>query len=277
MNAKDIFPKEPDFTKWLAENPKHMVDLLTLCDVPTSTDDLDCFAEVSVEGGRIDIWEDLSCSLVEANYGNVDKEHLSKPNYYCYGMSQKYHKTTKRIITLTERSNQESRGYVKHQNENTNYDWYLVEFNVGYTKNMEIQVNFHLIVSPPIEKVVKSIKPKNTVDMIVEQLENNQRNTTKPDYRNDSNLNKLQGLTFFGNVGKGSKSVSYEIEWVGPGDFFKSNHGFEGTLNSVGFRTRDYIAKTIQKRTEFAANGSTWKMVSTKNGMSIDEILSQVN
>ncbi len=273
MMAKDVFRKEPEFTKWLTDNPEFMVNLLGLCNYPSSQDDLDSYNEVSVQGGRVDIWEEVSQTLIEANYNLVDRVHLCKPIHYCYGMIQKYDKTPKRIIILTEKSDNESRGFIKHQNETTNYDWYLVEFNLAYTKNGKPHVNFHLIVSPSKSKIITEIKEKIINFFSKKELENTQRNTTKPNYRNDENLDKLRGLIFYGNVGKGVDAIPYEIEWVGPGDLFKSNYGFEGTLNNVGFNTREHIAINIQKRQTYAANGSTWKMVSNQ-GLCIDDILS---
>jgi len=274
MMAKDVFREEPKFTKWLTENPEFMVNLLGLCNYHASCDDLDSCNEVSVHGGRVDIWEAVSQTLIEANYNLVNREHLCKPIHYCYGMIKKYDVDPKRIVILTEKSDDESRGFIKHQNETTNYNWYLIEFNLGYTKNGKPHVNFHLIVSPQSKnKVISEIKQKIINFFSKDELENTQRNTTKPDYRNDNNLDKLKGIIFTGNVGKGVKSVPYNIQWVGPGDLFKSNYGFEGTLNNVGFNTREHIAINIQKRQTYAANGSTWKMVSNQ-GLCIDDILS---
>lgn len=276
MMSKDVFRKEPEFTNWLCKNSEMMYELLVTCNLPTSKDDLDCFPETVVHGGRIDIWEDVSQTLIEANYGFVDKEHLCKPTFYTYGMIQKYGKLPKRIIILTEKSDEESRGFIKFQNETTTFDWYLAEFSLAWTKDGSPHASFHLIVSPTKEKILSEIRQRNSVEINQkEQLDSSSRNTTKPDYRTFENFPKLKGIPFLGKVGTGPTSVEYTIEWVGPDNYFKSNFGFEGTLNSVGYNTRQHIALNILKHEEYHANGNTWKCVKNVDDLCIDDILSK--
>lgn len=276
MMSKDVFRKEPEFTNWLSKNPEMINQLLVTCNLPTSKDDLDCYTETVVHGGRIDIWEDVTQTLIEANYGLVDKEHLCKPTFYTYGMIQKYGKYPKRIIILTEKSDEESRGFVRFQNETTTFDWYLVEFSLAFTIDGKPHSSFHQIVSPTKEKILSEIRQRNSVENNTkEQLDSSSRNTTKPDYRTLDNFPKLKGMVFLGRVGTGPTSVEYTIEWIGPDDYFKSNFGFEGSLNSVGFETRKHIAYNIQKREKFAPNGNTWKWVKNDKDLSIDDVLAK--
>ena len=274
MKAKEVFPKEPDFTKWLSRSPKYLVDLLNLCDVTTSEDNLDCYSEVLVPNGQIDIWEDVSATLIEANYGLIDRDHLTKPNHYAWGMSHRYCKNVDKIIHLTEKSDENSREFVKHENQMGSTSRYLVEFNVSYNKNGEPIANFHIIVAPSKTRNVDGLKRKVFDITCQTDLIMTQRTKTLPDFRNHENLSKLQGMKFHGNVGKKGYRQSYTIEWVGPGDLFLSDYGFEGTLNSVGYQTREHIAINVLKKEKYAANGSSWKMIKNDDGLSIDDVLS---
>lgn len=272
---KEHFNGETDFTKKLSENKYWFNDLLKTCKIE-SNGDFDswterCTGNKSVGEGRFDIFEENSMTVVEAQLNGLDFDHINRGTDYALCIEEEYGHQVDNVIYLTD-------GYVsplvrkkvEELNEGSRNHFIVKVFS--YTNNGDVNLNFTLIDGPEVIKertfrVRKEINTTNIEDSM------NRSNVSEP-WRNKEFLTKIEGMLFFGSVGRGDNAQQYWIEYVG-GKWVNSEGDISLSANTVmkQVRLKTFIKVYGEER---VPNLSVWGNHRNSDGLTIDEVLRKI-
>jgi hypothetical protein len=269
---KEHFNGETDFTKKLSENEYWFNELLKTCNIPTNGD-IDSWTEhttgdKSVGKGRFDIFEENSMTLVEAQLNGLDFDHINRATDYALGIEEEYGHQVNNVIYLTDGNVPSlTRKKVKELNQGSR-NHFIVEF-FPYTNNGEVKLHFTLIDGPEVIKertfsVGKAINTTNMEDSMTLS------NVSQP-WRSKEYLAKIEGMLFWGSVGRGDESQQYWVEYVG-GKWVNSEGSISLSANTVmrQVRLKSFIKVYGEER---VPNLSVWGNHRNSDGLTIDEVL----
>jgi len=269
---KEHFNGETDFTKKLSKNNYWFNDLLKACNIE-SNGDIDTYIErytgVGRSTGRFDIFEENSMTLVEAQLNGLDFDHINRATDYALCIEEQYGHQVNYVIYLTDGDvDYLSRKKVKELNEASRNHFIVKVFS--YVDNGEVKLDFTLIDGPKVikERTFKPTKESNTTNIEDSMVLSN---PSQP-WRSKEFLNKIEGMKFFGSVGRGNDSEQYWILYVGSGKWVNSEGDLSISANTVMRRVR---LKSFIKvyGEEKVPNLSVWGHHRNSDGITIDEVL----
>lgn len=267
------FNSETDFTKKLSENKCWFNDLLKTCKIESNGD-----VDTHIEGytgdklvgpGRLDIFEENSMTIVEAQLEKLDFDHMNRGADYALCVEEQYGHQVDNVIYLTDGNvTSLARKKLKELNEGSR-NYFIVKV-FPYDKNGEVDLHFTLIDGPKVikERTFKPTKESNTTNIEDSMVLSN---PSQP-WRSKEFLNKIEGMKFFGSVGRGDDSEQYWILYVGSGKWINSEGDLSLSANTVMRRVR---LKSFIKvyGEEKVPNLSIWAHHKNIDGLSIDEVL----
>lgn len=268
----DYFEGETDFTKKLSKNEYWFNQLLQTCNIPTNGD-IDSYTErntgdTSVGIGRFDIFEENSMTIVEAQLNGLDFDHINRATNYALCIEAEFGFQVNNVIYLTD-------GKVP-----TLIRRKLIELNQGsrnhfivqvfpYSINGEVKLNFTLIDGPEVikERTFEAGKAINTINM----EDSMTLSKVSHPWRSKEYLTKIEGMKFFGCVGRGDESQQYWLLYVG-GKWVNNEGSISLSANNVmrQARLKSFFKVYGEER---KPNLNVWGYHKNSDGLTIDEIL----
>ena len=272
---KEFFNGETDFTKKLSENNYWFNDLLKVCNIETNGD-VDTYTEcytgdTSVGGGRLDIFEENSMTVVEGQFDGIDFDHMGRGTDYALCVEEQYGHQVNNVIYLTDGNvTSLARKKLKELNEGSR-NHFIVKF-FAYGDVGEVKLHFTLIDGPEVIKERTFRVSKDTIPTNMEDSMTPSR-VSEP-WRSKEFLTKIEGMLFFGSVGRGDNSQQYWVEYVG-GKWVNSEGGISLSANTVmkQARLKSFIKVYGEER---VPNLSVWGNHRNSDGLTIDEVLQKI-
>lgn len=275
----DYFEGETDFTKRLAKNPHWFSKLYNACEIE-SNGEIDPFTEQYTDRGvdkrgRFDIFDSNASTLIEAQLGDLDVDHIHRASDYALGIDQetRYHQADNVIFLID--------GYLKNfpkakvcELNQTERNYFVVSVFPYINSEGVLDLHFTVLLRP--EKIKKRVftKPKDTESS--SNFESNFVSDYRPSepWRSLENLEKIRGEMFYGSVGVGEvKKLGYWIMYVGQGRWVSEGGHHTKSANSCmkQIKLQRYMELYGEPR---ACNDNAWSHIN-KNGMTIDNVLKQ--
>ena len=270
MTIKKFFSKEVDFTKELSENRLWLKKLYDVCGV-RHDGDIETKIEVSSFGGRSDIYEFSGESIIEAQIGTLDLDHVNRGADYALCLEEQYDVPATNVIYLCDSTIPD---IVKRKIDELNQltrNFFAVQCFL-YDNNGNLDIHFTLIKNP------SNIKPRIFVNKRLVQTSLQPEKSFEPTGYNPSepwrcseNLNIIEGIPFFGSVGENEKRRTYWIMYVR--GFWVSSVGFtRKSANGAMKETRSKLFFEIYGEHR-KPNLSFWAHHKDNDGNSIDSLL----
>jgi len=271
---KEYFNGETDFTNKLSKNSYWFNDLLKTCNIETNGD-VDTYTERYTGDtigsyGKFDIFEENSMTIVEAQLDGLNFDHMNRGTDYALCVEEQYGHQVNHVIYLTDGNiTSLSRKKLKELNEGSRNHFIVQVFPYNYKG--EVKLHFTLIDGPEVikERTFKPNKVSNTVNM----EDGMTLSSASQPWRTREHLdNKIQGMLFYGSVGKGNDSEQYWLMYVGGGKWVNSEGGMSKSANTVMKQVRliSFIKVYGEER---VPNLSVWGNHRNSDGLTIDEVL----
>ena len=199
---KEYFNGETDFTSKLSKNKYWFNDLINACKIENNGDVDTCIesytGDTSVGGGRLDIFEENSMTIVEAQLGGLDFDHMNRGTDYALCVEEQCNRQVNNLIYVTDGDVPLlARKKLKELNEGSRNHFIVKVF--PYNDNGEVNLHFTLIDGPEVikERTFKPNKVSNTVNM----EDGMTLSSASQPWRTREHLdNKIQGMLFYGSV-----------------------------------------------------------------------------
>jgi hypothetical protein len=270
---KNFFEGETDFTKQLADNRYWFRKLYDACGIE-SNGEIETYIEKKIDGGRLDIFEGIVSTVVEAQLGDLNLDHIHRASDYalCVDIQTTDHQADNVILLIDGNLNYLEREKIRELNQGDR-NYFVVSVYPHMNSEGVLDLHFTLLLGP--EKIKKRVftKPKNNGSSLISGLDLVSNYRPSEPWRGLESLEKIRGKMFHGSVGDVEKKP-YWLMYVGNGKWVSSGGHYNSSLNScmARIRTEKYLELYGEPH---AHNMNAWLFHKDENGMTIDYVLKQ--